>query len=73
MAVNRSPLQRVSDNVFSRIESLRNQQIDPQVPFGFERVDKTAAKKKLADMTPAGRKRFIDKMGLENVFKIIGE
>lgn len=73
MPENRSPLQRVSDNVFARIESLRNEQVDPQVPFGFERIDKSAARNKLAKMTPDGRKRFIDKVGLENVFKIIGE
>jgi len=69
----RSPLQRVSDGVFERIESLRNETIIPQTPFGFERLNKSVAKQRLQDMTTEGRKALINKIGIENVFKIIGD
>ena len=72
MAVERSPLQRVSDSVFERIQSLRDEPITPETPFGFERVDKNTAKMRLAEMSPEGRKALINKVGLDNVRKIIG-
>lgn len=70
---DRSPLQNVSNNVFARIQALREEKIDPQPPFGFENVNKTEAKRRLKNMSPDGRKQLINKIGLDNVFKLIGD
>ena len=70
---DRSPLQIVSDNVFARIQSLRNEKVEGDVPFGMERVDRQTALTRLKKLSPEGRKRLIDKIGIDAVVDIVGK
>jgi len=68
---DRSPLQQVADNVFERLKTMRELPSENIIPFGLERVDKKVAFTKMKKLTPEGRKKLINKVGLENVLDII--
>ena len=67
----RSRLQSVADNVFERVKTVKGKRPDSDIPFGLEQVDKKSALNRLKKMSPQARKQLIDKVGLENVLKII--
>jgi len=68
----RSPLQQISDNVFARIQSLKEEKSEGDVPFGMERVSSMTARTRLKKLSPEGRKRLIDKMGIDAVVDMVG-
>ena len=69
----RSRLQRVSDNVFTHIQSLRDKKVETEVPFGMERVSSETALNRVKKLSPEGRKRLIDKIGIDAVVDIVGK
>jgi len=67
-----SRFERVTDKIFQRFEKLRNDPITPEIPIGFERVRKDVAAKRFQAMTPQQRMKFIEKVGVDEVIKIVG-
>lgn len=67
-----SRFERVTDKVFQRFEKLRNDRTEPEIPLGFEKVRKSVAKQRFEAMTPQQRTKFIEKVGVDAVMKIVG-
>ena len=69
----RSTLQIVSDNIFDRIKTLREQRVEGGVPFGFEQVDRRTARNRFDSLSPEAKKNMIGKLGIDNVLKFLGD
>jgi len=67
-----SRFERVTDKIFQRFEKLRNDPVQPEIPIGFERVRKDVAVKRFEAMTPQQRVKLIEKVGVDEVMKIMG-
>ncbi len=67
-----SRFERVTDKVFQRFEKFRNDKTEPEIPLGFEKVRKSVAVKRFEAMTPQQRMKLIEKVGVDEVMKIVG-
>lgn len=67
-----SRFERVTDNIFQRFEKLRNEKGRAEIPIGFEKVRRSTAAKRFEGMTPQQRIKLIEKVGVDEVMKIVG-
>ena len=68
-----SRFERVTDKVFQRLQGFREDPAQPEIPLGFERVRRSVAVKRFQAMRPEAKQKLIDKVGLAEVMKMIGE
>ena len=67
-----SRFERVTDNIFQRMDKLRNEKGRAEIPIGFEKVRKDVAARRFEAMTPQQRMKFIEKVGVDEAMKIVG-
>jgi len=68
-----SRFERITDNVFQKLQALRTDKTEPEIPLGFERVRRSVAVKRFQAMRPEAKQKLIDKVGVAEVMKMIGE
>ena len=68
-----SRFERITDNVFQKLQGLREDPTQPEIPLGFERVRRSVAVKRFQQMRPEAKQKLIDKVGVAEVMKMIGE
>jgi len=67
-----SRFERVTDNIFKRLEKIKEAPQEPTIGLGMERVRNEVGRKRLEGMSPQARQKLIEKVGLEEVLKIVG-
>ena len=67
-----SRFERVTDNIFQRMDKLRNEKGRAEIPIGFEKVRKDVAVGRFQKMTPEAKKKLIEKVGIDEVMRMIG-
>jgi len=68
-----SRFERITDNVFEKLQGLREDKTEKEIPLGFEKVRKSVAVKRFQAMRPEAKQKLIDKLGVAEVMKMIGE
>ncbi len=67
-----SRFERVTDNIFQRMDKLRNEKGRAEIPIGFEKVRKDVAVTRFQKMTPQAKQKLIEKVGIAKVMEMIG-
>jgi len=67
-----SRFERVSDNIFQRMDRLRNEKGTAEIPIGFEKVRKAVAVTRFQKLTPQSKQKLIEKVGIAKVMEMIG-
>lgn len=65
-------MERVTDNIFQRIQRLRNEKGTTEIPLGFEKVRKSTAQARFQKMTPQAKQKLIEKVGIDEVVRMVG-
>ena len=68
-----SRFERITDKVFQRLQGFREDPTQPEIPLGFEKVKRDVAVKRFQTMRPEAKQKLIDKIGVAEVMKMIGE
>lgn len=67
-----SRFERVTDNIFQRMDRLRKEKGVKEIPIGFERVRKDVAVGRFQKLTPQAKQKLIEKVGIAKVMEMIG-
>ena len=67
-----SRFERVADNVFQKFQTLRESKETKEIPLGFEKVSKGVAVGRFQKMTPEAKQKMIEKVGIDQVMKMLG-
>lgn len=67
-----SRFERVTDNIFQRMDRLRKEKGVNEIPIGFEKVRKDVAVTRFRKLTPQAKQKLIEKVGIDEVMRMVG-
>jgi len=67
-----SRFERITDNIFQRIDKLDKADVTKDIPLGTENVRPNIAIDRFKQMRPKEREKFIQMVGIDKVMKMLG-